>query len=94
MRSLSMSATFNAITSLARSPRHIGDRERRLMLQVAGRRKQAGSDLVSTQHHRQGAASPHRIHLGHQLALIERDLEEELQPRGRSIERHRRSAEI
>jgi hypothetical protein len=51
-------------------------------------------DLVPAQHHRQGARHSHRIHLGHQLALIERDLEEKLQPRDRSIERHRRSAEI
>jgi hypothetical protein len=63
------------------------------MLQVARRRNQAG-DLVPTQHHRQGAGHSHRIHLGHQLALIERDLEEELQPRDCSIERHRRGAEI
>ena len=63
------------------------------MLQVARRRNQAGN-LVPTQHHRQGAGHSHGIHLGHQLALIERDLEEELQPRDRSIERYRRSAEI
>ena len=71
----------------------IGHRQRRLMLQVVRRRDQAGS-LLPTQDHRQLVRNLHRGHLGHQLALIERDLEEELQPRDRGIERHRRGAVI
>jgi hypothetical protein len=56
-------------------------------------RNRAGS-LLATQHHRQGARHLHRLHLGHQLTLIERDLEEELQPGDRRIERHRRDPVI
>jgi hypothetical protein len=63
------------------------------MLHVSRRRDQAG-DLVPIQHHWQGAWHSYRIHLGHQLALIKRDLEEELQPRDRRIDRHRRRADI
>jgi hypothetical protein len=37
---------------------------------------------------------PHRTHLVHQFAVIERDLEEELQPGDRRIERDRRDALI
>ena len=71
----------------------IGHRQRRLMLQVVRRRDQAGS-LLPTQDHRQLVRDMHRGHLGHQLALVERDLAEELQPSDRGIERYRRGALI
>ena len=63
------------------------------MLQVARRGDQAGH-LLTAQYHRQGARETHRLHLVHQFAVIERDLEEELQPGDRSIERDRRDAVI
>jgi hypothetical protein len=50
--------------------------------------------LLTAQHHWQRARHAHRLHLGHQFAAIERDIEEELQPGQRRIERDRRSALI
>ena len=57
----------------------VGYRERGLVLQVAGRANQAG-DFLTAQHHRQRLRHAHRPHLVQQFAVIERDLEEELQP--------------
>jgi len=50
--------------------------------------------LLTAQHHWQRARHAHRLHLGHQLAAIERDIEQELQPSQGRIERDRRSALI
>ena len=79
---------------LARAqPSAVSHRERRLVLQVAGRGDQAG-DFLTAQHHRQRVRNTHRLHLVHQFAVIERDFEEELQPGDRGIERDRRDALI
>src|ERR1700735_3390348 len=74
-------------------PRAIGDRERRLMLQVLGGGNQR-ADLLPTQDDRQGPRHEHRLHLRHQLAAIERDVEEELKSRDRGVERDGRGAAI
>jgi hypothetical protein len=63
------------------------------MLEVRGRTNQAG-DFLAAQHHWQRLRDTHRTHLVHQLAVVERDLEEELQPSDRGIERDRRDALI
>ena len=79
---------------LARAqPSAVGHRERGLVLQVAGRSDQAGHFLAA-QHHRQRLRNTHRAHLVHQFAVIERDLEEELQAGDRGIERDRRDSVI
>ena len=53
---------------LARAqPSAVGHRERRLVLQVAGRSNQAG-DFLTAQHHRQRVRDTHRLHLVHQFA--------------------------
>jgi hypothetical protein len=54
----------------------MGHRQRRLRLQVARRRDQT-CRFLPAQHHRQRPRYPHRLHLRHQLASIERDLEKE-----------------
>jgi hypothetical protein len=73
--------------------RAIGDRESRLMLEVAGRGNQCG-DLLTAQHDRQCARDKHRVHLGHQRATIQRDSEEELKSRDGCVERDRRGVAI
>ena len=80
MRWLSMSPTFSAIDLAGAQPGAVGHRQCRLVLQVRRRRDQA-RDLLAAQHHRQRARHAHRLHLGHQLAAVERDVEEELQAR-------------
>jgi hypothetical protein len=69
--------TLRATTSLAQ-PRAVRDRERDLVLQIAGSDDQAG-DFLPAQDDRHGAWQANRLHLGHQLGMIERDVEEELQ---------------
>ncbi|HQT34259.1 MAG TPA: hypothetical protein PLE06_09480 [Thiobacillus sp.] len=63
------------------------------MLKVAGRGDQAGY-LLTAQHHRQRVRHVDRLHLGCQLGLVGGDVEEELQPGDRRIERDRRDAVI
>jgi len=63
------------------------------MLRVARRCDQPG-DLLAAQYHGQLARFAHRTHHRHQLAAVERDLEEEPEARDRRVDRHRRSALI
>ena len=74
-------------------PCAVGNRQCRLRLQIRRRSDQA-RDLLTAQHHRQRARHAHRLHLGHQLATIQRDVEEELQARDRRVQRDRRGALI
>ena len=71
----------------------VGNRQRRLVLEVGDGPDQAG-DFISTEHHRQRLRHAHRTRLGHQLPVAKRDAEEELQPGQRRIERDRRRALI
>jgi hypothetical protein len=71
----------------------VGNRERRLVLQVRRRGDEAG-DLVTVEHYRQRSRHVHRLHLGHQRGAVERDVKEELQSGDRRVERDRRGAAI
>jgi hypothetical protein len=74
-------------------PRPLGDREGGLVLQVAHRGEQR-ADFLPTQDDGQCPWHKHRLHLRHQLAAIERDVEEELQSRDGRVERDRHGAAI
>ena len=74
-------------------PRAIGQRQGRLVLEMAGRRNQA-ADFLGTEDHRQFARQMHRLHLGHQVAAVQRDGEEELQAADGRVQRGRRDAVI
>ena len=71
----------------------VGERQRRLVLEIVAGGDQA-RDLLAAEHHRQALRQPDRLHSRHQLAALERDVEEELQPADRGVERHRRGAGI
>ena len=44
----------------------VGERERRLVLEIVAGGNQS-RDLLAAEHHRQGARNTHRLHPGHQL---------------------------
>lgn len=71
----------------------VGEREGGLVLQVAGGSNQA-ADFLAAQHHGELVRHVHGLHLRHQFATIERDVEEELQSNDRGVERNRRGAAI
>jgi hypothetical protein len=74
-------------------PCTVGDRQRRAVLEVAGRLDQA-AHLLTAQDHRQRLCHAHRADLGHQLGTTEGDLEEELQCGNRRVQRDRRDTSI
>jgi hypothetical protein len=78
MRWLSM-ADFQGHHFIDSQAGAVGQRQCGLMLEVAGRGNQA-ADFLAAQDHRQLARQMHRLHLGHQVAAIQRDVEEKLQP--------------
>jgi hypothetical protein len=71
----------------------VGHRQGHLVLDVACRRDQA-RDLVHAEHYRQRARHLHRLHPGHHLGAVERDVEEELQPGDGGVERDGRGAGV
>jgi hypothetical protein len=71
----------------------VGDRQRRLVFQVARCGKQT-CYLFATQHHRQFVRNAYRLHFTHQLGTIQRVLEQELQAAEGVIDRDRRGAVI
>ena len=73
-----------SLTALAVSP---------ASAQTAVRCDQAGH-FLGAEHHRQRSGHPHRLHPGHQFLMVEGDVEEELQPADRRVERDRRDAVI
>jgi hypothetical protein len=74
-------------------PRAVGHRQRGLVLEVVGAGDQSRG-LVAAQHARQAPGHAQRLHLGHRLAAIECDFEEELQPRQCRVDRHRARADV
>ena len=71
----------------------VGDRQRRLVLQVAGGGDQAGH-FVRAEHDGQRVRHPYRLHPGHQFRSLKGDPEEELQCGNRGIQRHRGNAVV
>jgi hypothetical protein len=89
MRWRPTSPTFSSTTSLARSPAPIVDRQRGLVLQVAGDGDHAGH-FLGAEHHRQRPRHPYRLHLGYQFLMAQGVVEEGLQPADRRVERDQR----
>jgi hypothetical protein len=63
------------------------------VLEILGGGDQA-RDFLAAQYHRQGTRHAHQQHPGHQLGLVGRDGEEELQCCDSRIERDGRSAAV
>lgn len=68
-------------------PRAVRDRQRGLVLQVAGRLDES-PHFIGTEHDGQYAGHAHRVHPDHQLGPVERDCEEELQASDRVVQRY------
>lgn len=68
--------------------RAVGNRHRRLVLEVRGGGDQARR-LLAAQHHWQGARHLNVLHLGQQLRATESDVEEQTQAGDRGVDGHR-----
>ena len=71
----------------------IGQRQSHLMLQVSSAQQQA-RHLRATEHDGQPLRHPHRLHLGHQLTAVQRDVKEESQAGDGGVEGDGRCAVI
>jgi len=74
-------------------PGAVGHRHGRLVLQVRRCRDQP-AHLLGTEDHGQLARHADMLHLGHHVWSLQRDVEEELQPRDGGVERHRTGAGV